>query len=62
MGLLEAGMYPAKKGLLKAEEEGEGKALEVMKWFDDLDGWLERETGGTVEALLMGCVGGVVEV
>ncbi|KAJ7202713.1 hypothetical protein B0H12DRAFT_1206341 [Mycena haematopus] len=44
-------MWPAKKAV-KAEG---GPA---MKLFENLDGWLEDKTGGTVDALLLGCVAG----
>ncbi|KAF6747109.1 hypothetical protein DFP72DRAFT_614406 [Ephemerocybe angulata] len=58
MGLQEKGMWPGKKSVL--QEEGGGGA--AMRMFEQLDGWLERTSGGTVDALLMGCVGGVVEL
>ncbi|KAM5532207.1 hypothetical protein V8D89_014107 [Ganoderma adspersum] len=55
MGIHEKAMWPGKR----AEKELGGRA---MKLFEELDGWLERETGGTVDALLLGCVGGVAVV
>ena len=55
MGIHEKAMWPGKR----AEKALGGRA---MKLFEDLDGWLERETGGTVDALLLGCVGGVAVV
>ena len=35
---------------------------ERMALFEELDGWLERERGGTIDATLFGCVGGVAWV
>ena len=55
MGIHEKAMWPGKK----AEKALGGRA---MKLFEEFDGWLERETGGTVDALLLGCVGGVAVV
>lgn len=55
MGLQEKGMWPAKKSV--KEEGGAAMAL-----FERLDDWLDRTTGGTVDALLMGCVGGIAEL
>ncbi|KAF8159229.1 hypothetical protein B0H34DRAFT_655155 [Crassisporium funariophilum] len=55
IGLQEKGMWPAKKAV-KAEG---GVAMEL---FEKLDGWLEEKTGGTVDALLMGCVAGVAVI
>ncbi|KAI0741328.1 hypothetical protein C8Q80DRAFT_1221427 [Daedaleopsis nitida] len=55
MGIHEKAMWPAKR----AEKALGGRA---MKLFEEFDGWLERETGGTVDALLLGCVGGVADV
>ncbi|TFK64946.1 hypothetical protein BDN72DRAFT_846164 [Pluteus cervinus] len=34
----------------------------ALRFFEELDGWLEVRTGGTVDALLMGCVAGVTVV
>ena len=55
VGIHEKAMWPGKK----AEKALGGRA---MKLFEEFDGWLERETGGTVDALLLGCVGGVAVV
>lgn len=55
IGIAEKGMWPGKKAV-KAEG---GPA---MRLFEQLDGWLEEETAGTVDALLMSCVGGVTRV
>ena len=52
VGIHEKAMWPAKK----AEKEFGGRAMYLFEEFDD---WLEKETGGTVEPLLLGCVGGV---
>lgn len=55
IGIQEKGMWPGKKAV--KEEGGVAMAL-----FEELDWWLERRTGGTVDAMLLGCVGGVVRV
>jgi hypothetical protein len=55
VGLQEKGMWPGKKAVKK---EG-GFAMEL---FEELDGWLERKTGGTVDATLLGCVAGITTV
>lgn len=55
VGLQEKGMWPAKQG----EKEAGGLAMEL---FEELDGWLEQRYQGTVDALLLGCVAGVVTV
>ena len=31
----------------------------AMALFEEMDGWLERTTGGAVDAMFLGCVGGV---
>ncbi|KAI0630537.1 hypothetical protein C8Q77DRAFT_1211545 [Trametes polyzona] len=55
VGIHEKAMWPGKK----AEKELGGRA---MKLFEEFDGWLERETGGTVDAMFLGCVGGVAVI
>ncbi|KAI0924464.1 hypothetical protein AcW2_005343 [Taiwanofungus camphoratus] len=55
VGIHEKAMWPAKK----AQREEGGRA---MKLFEEFDEWLEKETGGTVDVLLIGCVGGVATV
>jgi hypothetical protein len=30
--------------------------------FEELDAWLDAKTGGTVDAMLLGCVGGITLV
>ncbi|KAJ7923479.1 hypothetical protein B0H13DRAFT_1979948 [Mycena leptocephala] len=55
IGLQEKAMWPGKKAV-KAEG---GPA---MKLFENLDAWLEKKTGGTVDAALMGCVAGTAVV
>ena len=52
VGIQEKGMWPGKK----AEKEGGGRA---MKLFEELDQWLDVKSGGTVDATLLGCVGGI---
>lgn len=55
IGIAEKGMWPAKKAV-KAEG---GLAMEL---FEQLDSWLEAKSAGTVDALLISCVGGVSRV
>ncbi|KAJ7625774.1 hypothetical protein FB45DRAFT_922289 [Roridomyces roridus] len=55
IGLQESGMWPAKKAV---KMEG-GPA---MKLFEELDGWLETKMGGSVDAVLLGCVAGAAFV
>ncbi|KII83063.1 hypothetical protein PLICRDRAFT_180757 [Plicaturopsis crispa FD-325 SS-3] len=55
VGVQEQGMWPAKK----AEKEGGGQAMAL---FEDFDAWLEEKTGGTVEPLLLGSIGGIAVV
>jgi hypothetical protein len=55
VGIQENGMWPGKK----AEKEEGGRA---MKLFEELDGWLDERTRGTVDGMLMSCVGGVTLV
>jgi hypothetical protein len=53
VGIQETAMWPGK---VKEKEKG-GQAMKV---FERLDEWIEAYTGGTVDATLLGCVGGVV--
>jgi hypothetical protein len=55
VGIQEKGMWPAKK----REKDTEGGHKPAMKLFEELDGWLENKTGGSVDALLLGCIAGV---
>jgi len=48
-------VWPAKK----AVKAYGGASMEL---FEELDKWLDEKTGGTVDALLMGCVGGVMVI
>ncbi|KAI0794351.1 hypothetical protein C8Q74DRAFT_1365816 [Fomes fomentarius] len=52
MGINEKAMWPGKK----AEKALGGRSMQL---FEEFDAWIEREKGGTVDALLLGCVGGV---
>lgn len=56
VGIEEKGMWPGKKAL-PAEERGE-----ALKIFEEFDAWLETRTKGSVDALLMGTVVGVVSI
>lgn len=55
VGIQENAMWPGKK----AEKKEGGRA---MKLFEQLDEWLDVKTGGTVDAMLLGCVGGITLV
>ena len=55
IGLQEKAIWPAKKSV-KAQG-----GLSMML-FEELDTWLETKTGGTVDALLIGCVAGVMTI
>ncbi|KAH9928451.1 uncharacterized protein BXZ73DRAFT_48526 [Epithele typhae] len=52
VGIHEKAMWPGKR----AEKEQGGRA---MKLFEEMDTWLEKETKGSVDAMFLGCVGGV---
>ncbi|CAK5267855.1 unnamed protein product [Mycena citricolor] len=54
IGIQETAMWPAKQAV---PERGP-----AMQLFARLDAWLDETTGGTVDALLMGCVAGSVVV
>ena len=54
-GIKEKAMWPGKKG----EKEKGGRAMAL---FEDLDEYVEKKFGGTVDVLLIGCLGGVVTV
>lgn len=55
VGLQEKAVWPAKQSV-----KNEGGFS--MMLFEKLDTWLENKTGGTVDALLMGCVAGVTVI
>ena len=55
VGIQETAMWPGK---MKEKEKG-GQAMKV---FERLDKWLDEYTGGTVDATLLGCVGGAVVI
>ncbi|KAF7356117.1 Peptide hydrolase [Mycena venus] len=55
IGLQEKAMWPGK---MAVKAEG-GPA---MKLFENLDSWLEEKMGGTMDALLLGCVAGTTVV
>ncbi|KAG1845888.1 hypothetical protein DFJ58DRAFT_664100 [Suillus subalutaceus] len=54
IGIQEKRMWPAKK----AEADGS----QAMQLFKEFDAWLDEKTGGSIDALLMGCVSGEVVV
>lgn len=55
VGIHEQAMWPGKK----AEKAAGGRAMQL---FEALDAWLDETRGGTVDATLLGCVGGVAWV
>ncbi|KAF8806834.1 hypothetical protein BYT27DRAFT_7167035 [Phlegmacium glaucopus] len=55
IGLQEKAIWPAKKSV-----KAEGGLSMIL--FEELDTWLESKTGGTVDALLIGCVAGVTVI
>lgn len=55
VGIHEKAMWPGKK----AEKAQGGRAMQL---FEEFDAWLEKETAGTADALLIGCVGGITTV
>lgn len=55
VGIIEKEMWPAKE-TVKAEG---GPAMQLL---ERLDTWLEDKSAGTVDALLMGCVGGISRI
>lgn len=54
-GIKEKAMWPGKK----SEKEKGGRAMAL---FEDLDEYIENRFGGTVDGMLIGCLGGVVTV
>ncbi|KAF9644527.1 hypothetical protein BDM02DRAFT_3121775 [Thelephora ganbajun] len=54
-GIKEKAMWPGKK----SEKDKGGRAMAL---FEDLDDYVDKKFGGTVDVLLMGCLGGVVTV
>ncbi|KAF8325029.1 hypothetical protein F5887DRAFT_1065471 [Amanita rubescens] len=57
VGIEEKGMWPGKKDAVPVEERGE-----ALRIFEAFDLWLEERTKGSVDALLMGTVVGVVSI
>ncbi|KAG6889796.1 hypothetical protein C0992_004061 [Termitomyces sp. T32_za158] len=55
VGLQEKAMWPGKKAV-----KAEGGI--AMKLFEEFDAWIERTYEGTIDATLLGCVGGVVTI
>jgi hypothetical protein len=55
VGARERSMWPHK---LATKEQGGY----VMKFFEELDEWVDKRTTGTTDLLLLGCVGGITEI
>jgi hypothetical protein len=56
VGALERGIWPAKARLPDVQR------AHAMRLFETADAWINAHTGGTVDTLMMGCVGGIVSV
>ncbi|THH03322.1 hypothetical protein EW145_g6351 [Phellinidium pouzarii] len=55
VGVQEAAMWPGKA----ADKAKGGRAMALL---EELDAWLEERSQGAVDAMLLGCVGGVIDV
>ena len=55
IGLQEKAIWPAKKSV-------KAQGGFSMMLFEEFDTWLETKTGGTIDALLIGCVAGVTVI
>jgi hypothetical protein len=62
VGINEKAMWPGKKDDHQSQRSGGGGSSPAMKLFEKMDPWIEERMKGTVEALMIGCVGGVVEI
>ncbi|KAI0032979.1 hypothetical protein K488DRAFT_48677 [Vararia minispora EC-137] len=56
IGVREQGMWPGKSA------NGAEARVDVMRLFGTMDRWLDVHTGGTVDAMMLGCVGGIIDV
>jgi hypothetical protein len=61
IGIREDAMYPGKRADAKKKSPN-GRLSYPMDILERLDDYLEEETKGAVDSLLMGCVAGVVHV
>ena len=57
IGLQEQGMWPGKAGLMTRGEPGIALTL-----FDRLDRWIDEQTGGKMDTLLLGCMAGIERI
>lgn len=55
VGIHEKAMWPGKK----AEKAEGGRAMQL---FEEFDAWVEQKMGGNIDAMLLGCVGGVAHI
>lgn len=67
MGVQETAMWPGKSRINATESQNSDEGVEkmygpTMQLFARFDGWLDEKMGGKVDAMLVGCVGGVVAV
>ena len=58
IGIQENAMWPGKIDDARAS----GELGPAMSLFERLDKWLDEQTRGAVDALLLGCIGGVVDL
>lgn len=61
IGIREDSMYPGKRGD-GIKESANNMLGHPMNLLELLDEYLEKETSGAVDSLLMGCVAGVVNI
>ncbi|KAF5390607.1 hypothetical protein D9757_002581 [Collybiopsis confluens] len=61
IGLEEEGMWPGKKALLQGHSLNDS-IFASLKFLSELDAWVEKETDGKVDALLLGCVAGLQRI
>ncbi|KIK67879.1 hypothetical protein GYMLUDRAFT_36677 [Collybiopsis luxurians FD-317 M1] len=61
IGLEEEGMWPGKKMLLEDRNVNDS-SLASLRFLSELDAWVEEETEGRVDPLLLGCIAGVQQI
>jgi len=55
VGIQERAMWPGKARL---SAEGDWS----LRLFEKMDAWMDSFTGGTVDAMMLGCVGGIIAI
>jgi hypothetical protein len=61
IGIREDAMYPAKEADAK-KRSPDGILKHPMDFLERLNDYLEKESNGAVDSLLLGCVAGVVDI